>query len=160
MATWQFDAILVPREQLSAPSGAEPRVPVEAVEGTEWWAKRSLPVGYESRLDAALPRLPIATKGIMSWGTDDGDRVDVCLEDARVVEVRARFDAREAHPAFAELVATFAEWANAMFVTEEGEIVEADAAALLRELRNSSAHRFAVDPETYLDELGNSGTTF
>lgn len=157
MATWQFDVILVPREELSAPLGAEPRISVEAIDGREWWANRSLPAGYESRLDASMPRLRTTTRGIISWGTDDGDRIDVCLEGGRAVEVRARLDAREEQTAFAELLTEFADWANAMFVTEEGEIVEPDAAAVLRELRNSSAHRFAVDPEAYLDELGNGG---
>lgn len=154
MATWQFDLYLIPIGRLVRADGGLPaRIDVGELRSSDWWLEQSLPADYQARLDVFLPRRPTWTHELIGWGAESSNRVDVFLSEDRVEEVHVRIDAREIDNAFLDGLAGFASDCGAVFVTEEGEVVLPDSAAISKEVENSSARRFAVDPATFVKSL-------
>ena len=153
MASWQFAVSLVPLAALADDQGLPVRVTRERLRSEDWWNRRVAPPDLLARADVVLERRETWSPEVLGWGVEDGDRLDVLLSGTQILEVQARIDAREVSVGFLERLLAFAEHVGAALVTEEGEIVVPDLEHLVREVRNSSAHRFVVDPTAYLENL-------
>jgi hypothetical protein len=153
MAVWQFDFIVVPRGRLPARAIIEGRVLFDDIEITDWWVGVDIPNTFENSLDSMLPRLPSSIAGVTMWGDEEGNRIDVIREGGRITEIRIRLDARHPDPTLLEQLTLCVQSIQGVLISEEGEIVEPTPRTLLRELSNSSAHRFVIDPKAFLRNL-------
>jgi hypothetical protein len=159
MAVWQFDVYLVPRRKISGVIESQgQRIHEEQFDATSWWAGNDLPPGYRELLAALLPRAASWSPAVELWGEEAGNRIDIARDAEALDEVRARLDVRQLDTGFVEGLARFAATADCCFITEEFEVIPPDAGALLKEAKNSSAYRFVLDPQAFLEEGNREGT--
>ena len=131
MATWQADFRLLP---------------------TDGW-----PSDYRDQLNRFLPPATTWTPSIEMWGVEDGNRIDVVLEDGQPVEGLARVDLRDWSLSFIIGLTEFARQAKLRIETESGVPLEPSRAAVAMALRTSPAFRFVDDPVHFLDQLAGGG---
>lgn len=149
MALWQVDFAIVPRRALVA----APRVPLAQVLDADWWSDAHLPSGYSQQLNAIAAAGSSATTDRQTWGTEDGNRIDVWFEKGRAVRMIARVDVRRLDAKFGAMLLQFAQLADAMLVRKDGLVVEPLAGPFGAALRTSAAWRFVADPAVYLESL-------
>ena len=158
MATWQYTLYLIPRASVLNRFGSLPSriTRTEMNEGT-WWFGHVL--GHElDVLNSMFPaRKPWHTE-MRAWGSDDGDSIDVFLNDSAIDEFVARVDARSGDSDFLRQIASFASQFDLLFVTEELNLREPVWDQLRLDLERSSAMEFSKDPEGYLRRRGGAGT--
>ena len=77
MAVWQVDFHVVPRRALPATPNALAR---SVAEDADWWADASFPKDYTRRLAAVAPPASSWSADLETWGSVDGNRVDVWTE--------------------------------------------------------------------------------
>lgn len=153
MATWQFDLHLVPSGNLIAAVGASTeRITEDQFDQIAWWNGVELPNTLEYALNTILPPAEAWAAGIEAWGAEDGNRLEIYRVRGEVDEVRVRIDVRQLDLGFIEGVVRIASSIGCIFLTEELEVVKPDALSLLTEIRNSSAHRFLINPHDFFDE--------
>ena len=145
MAVWQVDFAIVPRRALATPRG-----PVSQVVDEDWWSNERLPSGYAHQLAAIVPAGSSWTTDLQTWGEQDGNRVDVWLENGRAARVIARVDVRRLDAKFGAMLLQFARVANAVLVRQDGLVVEPLVGAFGAALRTSAAWQYATDPAAYL----------
>jgi hypothetical protein len=101
-----------------------------------------------------LPSAPSWSPDVEIWGTDDGNRIDLLLDGARVAEVYLRVDVRQLPNAFLNSVVKLAQRFDCLWVTaDDMQVLEPGVRALAATIQNSEAARFVADPELFLDEL-------
>jgi hypothetical protein len=146
MAAWQVDFYIIPRRALLS------RGPLNSSDlaATPWWATHTLPPDYQRRLSAVASVGPSSSAEVQTWGSEDGNRVNVWSEDGRVSAIRARVDVRRLDSKFGAALLQFVRTADAVLVRTDGLVVEPTIAAYAAALRNSDAWRFANDPAAYL----------
>jgi hypothetical protein len=147
MAAWQVDFYLVPRAAIGA--AATILTPSE-LDSADWWAVAAFPSDYHRRLDVVASRGESWTAQIETWGREDGNRIDVALEDGRVQSVIVRVDVRRLDSRFGAALIDFVRKLGALLVRRDGLIVEPTIAAYAGALRSSNAWRFANDPTAFL----------
>lgn len=147
MAVWQVDFYIVPRRALAtAPRPLTPAV----LDDTSWWASARFPADYAARLTALAPAAPSSSPELETWGTEDGNRVDVWCRGGRVSSVTARVDVRRLDSKFGAVLLVFVRAADAVLVRRDGAIVEPTINAYAGALRGSAAWRHASDPAAFL----------
>jgi hypothetical protein len=147
MAAWQVDFYLVPRAAIGI--AATVLTPGE-LDSTEWWAVAAFPADYQLRLDMVATRGRSWTARLETWGSEDGNRVDVALEDGRVQSVIIRVDVRRLDSKFGAALIEFTRKLGALLIRRDGLIIEPTIAAYAGALRTSIAWRFANDPAAFL----------
>ena len=145
MAVWQVDFYVVPRQAI----GSQPLTRA-ALNQTQWWANARFPNDYRTRLAAVAPPAPSSSAQLETWGDDATNRVDVWSATGRVERVTARVDVRRLDSKFGAALIAFARTAQAVFVRDDGLVVEPTIAAYAGALRSSSAWRYASDPAAFL----------
>jgi hypothetical protein len=161
VAVWQFDVILVPHAALAARLDEFASVdPIGWLSKDErdqpWWLDRQPVPGLFAALDALLTR-STETADRIQWGPDDGNRVDVLLENGKIEEILIRIDLREPDPQFIDGVTELAANLGCDFLTMDGSFGEADGPTLAMLIRNSRALRFVRDPMTFLRRVAAGG---
>lgn len=146
MAAWQVDFYVVPRRALAASGPLTPSVLANA----DWWAGHAFPVDYQTRLTAVESARPSAHTQVETWGSDDGNRVDVWSNKGRVSRMMMRVDVRRLDSRFGAALLDFVRKAGAVLIRSDGLIIEPIIAAYAGALRNSDAWRFANDPAAFL----------
>ena len=147
MAVWQVDFHVVPRRALPATSQALARA---VADDTDWWTNATFPPDYAARLAAVAPVARSRSDGLETWGSEDGNRVDVWSQGGRVHRVMARVDVRRLDSKFGAALIQFVRSAGAVLVRADGLLVEPIINAYVGALRGSEAWRFASDPMTFL----------
>jgi hypothetical protein len=156
MAVWQFDLYLVPRSKLAQISDNElQRLSEVDFTATSWWEGITLPSHYREILATFLPRGASWTPEIEMWGEEEGDRIDISHRGAVLEEIRCRVDVRINNVGFLEGILRLAVLADCWIITEELEVIPSTLEALMKEIKNSSAYRFVLNPSAYLDEGDN-----
>ena len=144
MAIWQFDLTLHP-----APGG------VVASDGSPAWGderRRAI----EATLDAGLPRGRSWGRDVLTWGGENGGRVDLIVNDGTLVEVSARVDMRGGWRGMLDLLVRLAQAAEVdAFETADEGCIPAGPDSLLAAAMDSRAMRFVRDPEGYLRGLAD-----
>src|SRR4051812_30409013 len=102
MAIWQVEFAIVPRRALAA----APRISLDRVVSTDWWASGSLPADYGHHLAATAPAATgqAATESHQTWGESDGNRVDVWFERGRAIRITAHVDVRRLDSRFGAML--------------------------------------------------------
>ena len=146
MAVWQVEFAIVPRRALTT----TPRVPLSHILDTDWWSTERLPSGYSQQLAAIAPAGSSWTEELQTWGEEDGNRVDVWLENGKAARMIARVDVRRLDAKFAAKLLQFARIADAVFVRRDGVVVEPLVGAFGAALRSSTAWQYASDPAAFI----------
>lgn len=118
---------------------------------------RTYVAGYQRRLDAVAPRAPSWSNEIQIWGTEDGNRIDIYLENGAPHDGLLRVDLRDPDPAFIRGTLAFLTASGCALESEDGRSVEPNAGEFLLALRGSRAFRFVEDPGRYLNRLRAGG---
>jgi hypothetical protein len=147
MAVWQVNFHVVPRRALPATSQALARA---VADDTDWWAGAAFPPNYATRLAAVAPVARSSSDELETWGSEDGNRVDVWSDGGRVRRVMVRVDVRRLDSKFGAALIHFVRSAGAVLVRADGLLVEPIINAYVGALRGSDAWRFASDPMTFL----------
>lgn len=153
MAAWQYSARLIPKTLLGR-GAALPRVlSAEALESHGTWPD-TIPLRMlQQSLDGILERRESWHRGLLGWGLEDGNRVDVWSENDRVSEVVFRVDARGAARPFLSKIVALAGDLGLLILTDALKVFEPEIEQILLEFHRSPAASFARNPEAYLDEL-------
>jgi hypothetical protein len=142
MAAWHVDFTIVPRRALAA---AGPSKLLGSATAQSWGAE-PLPADYRQKLGAAAEPTTSASADRQTWGTEDGNRIDVWSVDGRATRVTAHVDVRRLDARFGAMLLQFARTADAVLVRGDGLVIEPLVGAFGAALRSSSAWRFANDP--------------
>ncbi len=155
MAVWQFDAYLVPRVSVTSSTGQMlDRVSERAFDSARWWNEIALPPGYAEVLSTLLPRGQHWSRDVEFWGREDADCISVTRCGDAVDELRVRIDVRNINYLFIDRIADVARRWDCVFLTEDLEVVPAASNALQKQLRDSSAYRYLLDPTSFLTQDG------
>ena len=89
------------------------------------------------------------------WGSEDSDRVHVCLADEqpRVEEFSVRVDLRRPAEPFMRILVSLAEQFGCVFAVWPFRTFEPSAERLLAEVAQSESARFVRGPRAYFEEL-------
>lgn len=156
MATWQFDASLLPAHEIvMAGDGSASSISAEQFDAFDWWSTGQPPPDLPDRLTMLFGEGPRAIPGGSSWGSETGNRVDVgTREDGRVDEIWFRLDAREVDGRLVEGIADLAAQLGCMIrVADDGSLLRPEARLILEALDASLAARFVRDPKAALGSL-------
>jgi hypothetical protein len=146
MAVWQVDFAIVPKHALAA----KPRIPISDLIDADWWSSEHLPSEYARHLSAIAPAGSSWTNELQTWGTEDGNRVEVRFENGKPVRMIARVDVRRLDAKFGAMLLQFARTADALLLRADGLVVEPLVGAFGAALRTSAAWQYATDPATSL----------
>ena len=152
MATWQVHFYIIPRRALLS-RGTLDSTDLAA---TRWWATDTLPTDYQSRLSAVASLGPSSSAEAQTWGSEDGNRVDVSSEGGRVTTIMARVDVRRLDSKFGAALLQFVRTAGAVLVRSDGLVVEPTIAAYAGALRNSAAWKLSNDPAAQLRKYSDT----
>jgi hypothetical protein len=131
VATWQADFTIV----LAAP-----------------W-----PADYAARLDAITARSRELWPATTTWGTDDGNRLDVHVEDGQPASGLLRLDLRCWDQRFVEpVLGLLRDW-GCRLTGPSGQPVEPILGDVALAARGSPAFRFVKDPELFFRRLHMGG---
>jgi hypothetical protein len=123
----------------------------------EFHSTAGFPSEYRDLLSAIAPPLSSWTPELEMWGTEQGDRIDVCLTNGRPSEARVRFDLRRPAEEFWLGIAQFVAAAGTSLESETGLKVPPRLAELKAALEGSRAARFVEDPARYFNRLRAGG---
>ncbi|GBF05631.1 hypothetical protein DAERI_050140 [Deinococcus aerius] len=90
------------------------------------------------------------------YGEPSQDDIQVDYEGGRVVEIQARLDLRNPNTALLRAIVEATAAAEAVFVSSEERVFEAEWNAVVAEILASRAARFVHDPMGYLKWLTNT----
>jgi hypothetical protein len=145
MAAWQVHFSIIPRRAFAAASAAKLRPSIDS----DWWSAERLPSDYQQKLGAVASPAPASSAEIQTWGTEDGNRIDVWSTGGRATMVTARVDVRRLDARFGAMLLQFARTADAVLVRSDGLVVEPLVGAFGAALRSSDAWRYANDPAAH-----------
>ena len=148
MALWQFSVLLVPRQRLRQVLGGVPaEVPEPVLASTDWWGARPLLAEDRVILDSMVPKRSSWAEDILCWGAEDGDRIDVVLEDGYVTEITLGIDVRKISETFLNnVIALSANW-DCVIIGEDFRVIPPTRADLLSAVGTSQAARFLAEGE-------------
>jgi hypothetical protein len=152
MAAWQVDFYIIPRRALLSRGTLDS----SDLAATPWWVTHVLPPDYQRRLGAVASVAPSSHANVQTWGSEDGNRVDVWSEDNRVSAIMARVDVRRLDSKFGAALLQFVRTADAVLVRSDGLVVEPTIAAYAGALRNSAAWKFANDPAAQVSKYADT----
>lgn len=146
MAVWQVEFAIVPRQALTT----TPHVPLSQVLDTDWWSGARLPAGHERQLSAIARLGASRATDRQTWGEEDGNRIDLWLENGKPARLMVRVDVRRLDAAFGARLLQFARIADAVLVRRDGLVIEPLVGAFGAALRSSEAWKYVADPAEYL----------
>lgn len=156
MAIWQHELLLIPCERVVCELGApETRMAAEQWNGIDWWSQHQPPADFQSRVAAILPAYDSWSPHILMWGSENSDRIHICLDNARqrVEEVSIRLDLRQPYQQFARAIADLAQHADCVFATWPYQTFQPSFDRLIAEIAGSESARFVRSPHEYFKEL-------
>ncbi len=156
MAIWQFQLLLIPRERVVCDLGApEARMSREQWDTTDWWSQHQPPADFQFRIAAVLPAYKSWSPDILMWGSEDSNRIHVCLDDTheRIEEVSIRVDLRQPWQQFARAIADLAQHTDCVIAVWPHRTFEPSLDRLMTEIAGSESARFVRAPREYFEEL-------
>lgn len=120
---------------------------------TEWWDGVTATHELVEELSSLLPQLPSWQADIISWGEEDGDRIDIVSEQGALKEVFIRFDVRRMSWLFIIEILRIARTRGLGLLTEDGHLLRPTPVEFSSAVRRSTAARFVSDPEGFLEQL-------
>jgi hypothetical protein len=154
MAIWQWDVWIVPRDEVEKLIPVIPRhINLDWFESINWWKSVS-EKEMVSFFDNILPvwDTPWAEFS-QSWGSDNGDRITLAVEDGVVADIVIRLDLRNLNMNLINSLIKFCEKNKFMFFPLESKrFIEPNMQDLLNEIRNSKKMVFIEKPEKFFED--------
>lgn len=153
MALWQWDVWIVPKKKVAELFDVPKSMDLELFESTDWWTSVSKQE-LETFFDKSLRRYdtPWATD-TKSWGSDDGDRIELMAEDATVRDVVIRIDLRDLNLELLSSLVLFARSKDFLFYSlETGKFIEPSLSDLIDEIGQSRKMKFVQDPKAFFED--------
>lgn len=150
MALWQFKIEIVPAERI------EGRLQIERAvfDDARWWSDRQPPPDYRERFALLLPPTDSWDEHLLWYGREDGDRIDIWLEDGRVDSVGVRIDCRKANALLvAGLLKVIQEWSCSMVEKRYRRVLPNTLQEFVAAIAASPSCRFMEDPAFWLPKL-------
>ena len=154
MAVWQVEFVLVPRRVLAT----VPRLRLSEILDANWWTSVRLPSNHETAIGAIAPSVRSSTTELQTWGTEDGNRIDLWLEHGQPARMSARVDVRRLDASFGAKLLQFARMADAVLIRRDGLVIEPSVGAFGAALRSSDAWKYAVDPAAHIASYTDNET--
>lgn len=142
MAVWQVEFAVIPRHAFAGTG----RMPLLQLLETKWWSAQHLPTGHERQLGAIAPFGTASSSEVQTWGEEDGNRIDLWLENGKPARMTARVDVRRLDATFGAKLLQFARTADALLVRGDGLVIEPTPGAFGAALRSSEAWKYTQDP--------------
>ena len=108
------------------------------------------PGDYAATLDRIARRGRELIGGVQTWGHENGNRLDVYLEQAVPDGALLRLDLRAWDTAFVTAIAACLSAWGAAVIAPDGSAVPPDATTITEWAAASPASRFVDDPDSYL----------
>ncbi len=156
MAIWQFELLFIPRERAIAELGSpEARMPAEKWDAIDWWSRHQPPSDFQTRIAALLPAYDSWSTEILMWGSEDSDRIHVCLDETRerLEEVSVRIDLRKPCQQIARAISDLAQHADCVLAAWPHHTFEPSFERLMAEIAGSESARFVRASREYFEEL-------
>ncbi len=154
MAVWQWDLWLVPKSEVLKRFSTIPQyVDLDWFESIEWWNKISAE-NLKSFFDTLLPRtFNSLDKDILTWGTDDGNKVRLIIEDGKITDLFLRLDVRNLSQSLLDRIVDFTKQEDFLFFTlESNKFIEPEMPIFLENLQNSRAMLFTRNPKEFFED--------
>jgi hypothetical protein len=161
MAIWQWDVWIIPKTEVLKLFSTIPEfMDLDWFESVEWWNNVSK-IKLKTTFESLLPNYDTPwAKNTQSWGSDEGDRIELRIEDEKIIDVVIRVDLRELNVNFLHSLVKFSEFNDFLFYSfESNKFIEPDSQKLLGEIKKSRKITFLQNPEnffedkTYLDKI-------
>lgn len=153
MASYQYRFGLLPRGPLIDKYGTLPESVVAEDFDLAW---QQQPHRDVSRIvDAIAPRYHSWSNDILMWGADNGNRIHVVYETAKIVEVSCRIAVPMEHEEFAIGVTKLAGYLDWLLVLTNDVLAEPKLDLLLAAVRRSNAAKFTANPLEFFDGLSS-----
>ncbi len=143
MAPWQVIFYVVPHRAMAT----APRVlDAGIVATTDWWGAGPGTRELRDRLGVLVGPPTRTTPTVESWGTADGNGVDVHLSGGRIARVIAHVDVRKLDPKFGAALLGLARSMQSVLVRADGWVAEATVGGYSTALRGDPAWKHANEP--------------
>lgn len=152
MATWQYDLFIIPRKKIEQ-LGCSGSISEELYDQTQWWKDSATPQDVASRIDEVLDKGSSWSNSLLTWGVEDGNRIDLLLEENLVSELQVRLDLRNLSEDFLQQVVDLADSLGGVFCSDDWTLLQPDIQSLARAMVDSNAARFVADPLGFLENL-------
>jgi hypothetical protein len=151
MALWQWEFCIVPRSTPFSLRVTPKKMDLESYDSTNWWAHFDREDELVEFFDKVLARYcPLGTQDVISWGSDDGDRVHISLEDKEVWDISIRLDLRSLNR---DLVIALVEFARkngyVFYAVDSGTFLEPNAETIFHMIYESRKMKFVRHPEEF-----------
>ena len=154
MAVWQWDVWIVPKQEVAEHFSSVPQyMQIDWFESINWWnfVSKSKLIDFFNNV---LPNYytPWA-KDTQSWGSDDGDRAELMIENDVITDVVIRVDLRNLNVDFLQSLINFCEKSEFLFFSlESGRFIEPDFDKLISEIKSSRKMIFVQDPKRFFED--------
>ena len=154
MAIWQFEVLLLPADAVRTREGTiPPTVPATLLDVDELWGGAPFEASDRAWLDSALPADCSSYRGVLCWGTDQGNRVSVVVRGRCIEEMSVRIDVRRVDDAFLRFTCALADRWGCVFLFPDYRVIPSMEGELRAAIAESDAARFVADSEGFLDDL-------
>jgi hypothetical protein len=139
MAVWQYDFIVVPRDELSTDLGNLPRkIADDKFKTAKFWTTRQPAADYAATFSTWRPELRSWSSDLRMWGDEQSNRIDVSYGLGKVSNVEFRIELRSLSIRFIDLLSDFARKSNCVLVSAHSlRVVEPIRADILTHLCKS-----------------------
>src|SRR5512143_850369 len=121
MSPWQVIVHVVPhRAMATAPRVLDARIVAE----TDWWGAGTGIRELRDRLEVLVGPRVRTTPAVESWGSAEGNGVDVHLSEGRIARVIAHVDVRKLDPKFGAALLGLARSMQSVLVRSDGWVTE------------------------------------
>ncbi len=119
MAIWQYDFMVVPRDELAEALGTLPkRMTTEQFSHMQWWQAHQPVAGYQDLFSKWRPQIESWMPELHIWGDEQSDRIDVTASaGGHVRHIEFRFELRSINIRFVTLISDFARKSNCVLVS-------------------------------------------
>ena len=143
MEAWQVVFHVVPHRAMAT----APRVlDAGIVATTDWWGAGTAIRDLRDRLEVLVGPPSRTTPTVESWGSADGNGVDVHLSNGRIARVIAHVDVRKLDPKFGAALLGLARSMQSVLVRSDGWVAEATVGGYSAALRGDPAWKHANEP--------------
>jgi hypothetical protein len=157
MALWQFDFHLLPRTEIERRFG---RIATDGLhvglEEKSLWDDVTLTSELAGQISQMLPSMESWSPDLHRWGREDGDRIEIVINDGKVEDFFIRVDVRDISQVFLINVLGLARTRDWVVRSENGIVSSPSLAKVLADIRASQSFRFVRDPTEFLAKLSHA----
>lgn len=150
MALWQLKIEVAPSERV----GGRSQIDRTEFAKAAWWSDRQPPADFRERLASLLPPIKSWHEDLLWFGDEQGDRIDVWVEEGRVESISVRVDCRKANPHFVRNLLRMAQdWSCSLIELRYLKRLPTVLAEFVIAVAESPSCRFMEDPAHGLPKL-------